>query len=256
MVVVGLAAAMHELHAEGNAVSAHRRGHGLQGGDAAVFPQRRQIGQLGAVGMNGGRDNVMEFQEAHATPDGRGPYWMFPYHRTGMLLYGNWLYCPIGLKDPDQPVNLGMLPGGPSAPGTRHVLHGGTMVAIPQQAKHWELAWEFLKQVRNRIPDAEKVALARQVAAFLALDVNRSAAAEGDEKRIVEERIEVGEELLELLVGRGVGGNVRGAMTGGGPTADLDMKLELIKWVGAEGEQGALNEGPWNVPVGGLPAQP
>lgn len=118
------------------------------------------------------------------------------------------------------------------------------------------LAWEFLKQVRNRIPDAEKVALARQIAAFLALDVNRSAAAEGDEKRIVEERIEVGEELLELLVGRGVGGDVRGAMTGGGPTADLDVKLELIKWVGAEGEQGALNKGPWNVPIGGLPAQP
>jgi len=98
----------------------------------------------------GGRDNVEEFQEVHATPDGKGPYWMFPWHRTGMLLYGNWLYCPIGIIDPDQPINNGSLPGGPAAPGVRHVFHGGTMVAIPSDAKHWELAWEFLKYMDSQ----------------------------------------------------------------------------------------------------------
>ncbi len=98
----------------------------------------------------GGRDNVEEFRQVHATPDGQGPYWMFPYHRTGALLYGNWLYCPIGILNPDMPVNLGGLPGGPSDPGTKHVLHGGTMVSIPSQAKHWELAWEFLKYMSSQ----------------------------------------------------------------------------------------------------------
>ncbi len=98
----------------------------------------------------GGRDNVEQFQEIHATPDGKGAYWMFPYHRTGMLLYGNWLFAPIGIKDPKQPVNLGSLPGGPAAPNTRHVFHGGTMVSIPQKAKHWELGWEFLKYMSSQ----------------------------------------------------------------------------------------------------------
>jgi len=98
----------------------------------------------------GGRDNVEEFRQVHATPDGQGPYWMFPYHRTGMLLYGNWLYCPIGILNPDMPVNLGGLPGGPADPGTKHVLHGGTMVSIPTGAKHWELAWEFLKYMSSQ----------------------------------------------------------------------------------------------------------
>jgi ABC-type glycerol-3-phosphate transport system substrate-binding protein len=98
----------------------------------------------------GGRDNVEEFQMVHATPDGQGPYWMFPYHRTGVLLYGNWLSCPIGILNPDMPVNLGGLPGGPSDPGTKHVLHGGTMVSIPSKAAHWELAWEFLKYMSSQ----------------------------------------------------------------------------------------------------------
>lgn len=100
--------------------------------------------------MCGGYQNTVQFQETFVTPDGKGPYWMFPYHRMGMVLYGNWLYCPIGIKDPDQPVNLGAFPGGPGLPGSTHVFHGGTMVSIPLKAKHWELAWEFLKYMSSQ----------------------------------------------------------------------------------------------------------
>jgi len=116
-------------------------------------------------------------------------------------------------------------------------------------------AWEFLHQARARIPDPEKALLARELAGFLTLDVDRYAVAKGDEQLTIEERIEVGEDLLERLVGRGGGGNVRKAMKAGGTSVDLDMKLELVNWVGAEGAEGALNKSPWNVPVGGLPAE-
>jgi len=98
----------------------------------------------------GGRDNVEEFLQVNVTPDGTGVYWMFPYHLVGMVDYGNWMVNAIYIVDPDQPVGYGSLPGGPSNPNTTHVFHGGTMVAIPQQAKHWELAWEFLKYMDSQ----------------------------------------------------------------------------------------------------------
>ncbi|MFH1084237.1 MAG: extracellular solute-binding protein [Chloroflexota bacterium] len=97
----------------------------------------------------GGYENTIEFVEIHATPDGKGAYWMFPYHRMGSVLYGNWLFSPIVIIDPKQPVNLSTFPGGPSNPNTKHVFHGGTMTAIPSDAKHWELAWEFLKYMSS-----------------------------------------------------------------------------------------------------------
>jgi len=98
----------------------------------------------------GGYENVAQFVEVNATPDGKGAYWMFPYHRMGSVLYGNWLYSPIVIIDKTQPVNLSALPGGPSNPNTLHVFHGGTMAAIPTDAKHWELAWEFLKYLSSQ----------------------------------------------------------------------------------------------------------
>lgn len=117
-------------------------------------------------------------------------------------------------------------------------------------------AWEFLKQFRNRIPEPQGAPLVRQLAAHLTLDVNAYPTAQGQQRLTIEERIEVGEDLLEGVVGRGAGGNVRKAMKAGGAAVDLDMKLELIEWVGAEGQEGVLNKNPWNVPVGGLPPQP
>jgi len=93
----------------------------------------------------GGRDNVEEFKEVHATPEGTGPYWMFPRHRIGMIQYGNWLMYPVGVIDPEMEVGIGTCPGGYSNPNQRFVFGGGTMVTIPSGSKHWELAWEWLK---------------------------------------------------------------------------------------------------------------
>ena len=93
----------------------------------------------------GGRDNVEEFKEIHATPEGKGPYWMFPRHRIGMVQYGNWLMYPVGVINPEMEVGIGSAPGGYSNPNKRFVFGGGTMVTIPSGAKHWELAWEWLK---------------------------------------------------------------------------------------------------------------
>jgi ABC-type glycerol-3-phosphate transport system substrate-binding protein len=86
----------------------------------------------------------------NVTPDGSGIYWMFPYHLTGMVCYGNWMWNAIFIVDPEQPVMNGSVPGGPSNPNTNHVFHGGTMVSIPQKAKHWELAWEYLKYMDSQ----------------------------------------------------------------------------------------------------------
>ena len=98
----------------------------------------------------GGRDNVEEFSQVNVTPDGTGVYWMFPYEKVGMVCYGNWMWNSIFIVDPEMPVKNGSVPGGPSNPGTHHVFHGGTMVSIPQKAKHWELAWEFLKYMDSQ----------------------------------------------------------------------------------------------------------
>ena len=113
-------------------------------------------------------------------------------------------------------------------------------------------AWEYFYAKRARLAEADKALLVRQLAGFLVLDTDRYPAAKSEEKRVIEERIEVCETLLEALAGNG--GDVRGAMKKGGDTVDLDMKLELLKWVGSEAGPGSLNSGPWNVPTGGLPA--
>jgi ABC-type glycerol-3-phosphate transport system substrate-binding protein len=42
-------------------------------------------------------------------------------------------------------IALSTIPGGDSNPNERFVFGGGTMVVIPAGAKHWELAWEWLK---------------------------------------------------------------------------------------------------------------
>ena len=116
------------------------------------------------------------------------------------------------------------------------------------------IAWEFLWRNRNRIPEAAKAPLVRQLAAFLVLDVNRYAQAPAPEKRTLQERIKVCEDLLDALVGAAAqGGVVSKAMAAGGAAPDVEMRLELLKWVGSEAEAGSLNASPWSVPVGGGP---
>jgi multiple sugar transport system substrate-binding protein len=93
----------------------------------------------------GGRNNVEEFVQVNATPEGTGPYRMFPYNRMGMVHFGNWLLYPVSVLKPDMEIALGTIPGGYSNSNERFVFGGGTMVVIPTGAKHWELAWEWLK---------------------------------------------------------------------------------------------------------------
>ena len=114
------------------------------------------------------------------------------------------------------------------------------------------VAFRHLDRVRHDIAQALRPPLVRQLVALLALDVERHASAIPEERRVVEERIEECESLIEVLAGGG-GGDVRGAMKRGGDAMEKEMALELRKWVGGEGVQGALNKAPWNVPVGGLP---
>jgi len=117
--------------------------------------------------------------------------------------------------------------------------------------------WDYLRQVRTRIPDAQKAALVRQLAVFLALDVKRYNQAQGPQKTTIAERIEVCELLLDSLVGPISGkGDVRSEMKKGSADPEIEMKLELLKWVGGEGQGGCLNSPPWNVPLGGLSGQP
>ena len=114
------------------------------------------------------------------------------------------------------------------------------------------LAYEFLLRVRGDISQALRPPLVRQLAALLTLDVQRYTSAVPDERRTIEERIHVGELLVEALTDDD-GGDVRGAMEKGGATAEEGMLRELRKWVGGPDVEGALNKPPWNVPAGGLP---
>jgi hypothetical protein len=112
-------------------------------------------------------------------------------------------------------------------------------------------AFEFLLKVRTRIPQASRPRLVRQLAALLALDVGRYGQALPDERRDIQERIEVCESLLEAL--SEPGGDVRGVMKTGGPAVGEAMAGELLKWVGGQDQDGVLNKAPWGVPRGGLP---
>ncbi len=102
------------------------------------------------------------------------------------------------------------------------------------------------------IPDQMKVPIVRKLAVLLSLDVERFAQGKllVGEADMIARRIDTCESLLERLTGRN-SGDVRTKMQTGGPTAAVDMQLELLKWVGAPPqEQGALNEPPWNMPLG------
>jgi multiple sugar transport system substrate-binding protein len=94
----------------------------------------------------GGRDSVVEFQEANATPEGKRFIWMYPRDLIGMALYGNWMAHQISVVNPELKTDVGTFPGGPSGDqGVRWAYGGGTMMVIPKDAEHWELAWEWLK---------------------------------------------------------------------------------------------------------------
>jgi len=97
-------------------------------------------------GISGGYENVAEFIEMNPTPTGeKGAYWMFPYGRTAIQPQGNWQTFSISQVNPDLEIELSRYPAGPSSSESKFIIGGGTMISIPTGAKHWELAWEWLK---------------------------------------------------------------------------------------------------------------
>ncbi|MFQ5490162.1 MAG: HEAT repeat domain-containing protein [Phycisphaerae bacterium] len=112
-------------------------------------------------------------------------------------------------------------------------------------------AYYYLQKVRSNIPQQAVAPLVRSLAALLTLDVARYPSALPEELRDLQERIVACESILDVYVNGG--GDVRGKMQAGGDVVVQEMGLEMLKWVGGQGEQGVLNKNPWNVPVGGLP---
>ncbi len=114
-------------------------------------------------------------------------------------------------------------------------------------------AFTFIRRVRDALTNQQlNATLVQQLAATLALDVGRFSSAMPAEKINLEERIEECESLLDDLTSPLSGGSVRKEMKKREAGTEESMSLELIKWVGAEGQAGALNSSPWSVPVGGL----
>ena len=110
----------------------------------------------------------------------------------------------------------------------------------------------YLQKVQSNIPQANRPVLVSALAGMLALDVARYPQASARELRDLQERIYSCEDLLGSMVNGG-GGNIRAKMAAGGDVMVEEMGLELLKWVGGSGQQGVLNQNPWNVPPGGLP---
>lgn len=110
----------------------------------------------------------------------------------------------------------------------------------------------------------QKAGLVRRIAVFMRMDAQRyndaslappsdpsAADLTADEREIIERRLDAEEEILVKIVGdKGV--KIRDAFADGGYELRAEVLRRARAWVGdAEANQsGALNEAPWNVPVG------
>ncbi len=117
-------------------------------------------------------------------------------------------------------------------------------------------AFEFFRTagVVNALSADQKNQLASRLAVFLRLDALRYSADELTryEPEALELRMVAAEDVLRTLVGAGKGGDMAGELATGGHARRGDVLNQAHAWVGnAESNQnGALNEAPWNVPVG------
>jgi len=117
-------------------------------------------------------------------------------------------------------------------------------------------AFDFFRKkgVIESLAQPQKVELARRLAVFLRMDAERYTAEElsFEEMDAIERRLDGAEALLELLVGRGSGGDIRGELRDGGHDRLEAVLQEAYRWVGHPTTQsgGPLNAAPWNVPIG------
>lgn len=128
-------------------------------------------------------------------------------------------------------------------------------------------AFEFFRTdgVLNQLNDDQKKALVARLAVFLRLDAERysdpaiappgeASAQDPDfyERDRIERSLDAVESILETVVGKGKGGTVRIVLNAQGYDGRVAVSKEAYRWVGdVNGNtRGALNEPPWDVPVG------
>lgn len=104
----------------------------------------------------------------------------------------------------------------------------------------------------------DKVAIVGRVAPLLRLmveaygDESAPSSSESESKRdSLEQAIVLAEELVQSLVNpSGKSPGIRSKLAKRGDSTAIDMKIELLLWIGTEQDPGFLNGSPWNVPAG------
>lgn len=124
-------------------------------------------------------------------------------------------------------------------------------------------AYEFFRAVASGLDNNQKTELVRRLAVFLRLDAQRynnpalqppSNTTAPDlgytERDALERRLDGCEAILEIVVGSGKGGNLRGELAKNGYAGRTAVLQEAKKWYGDGKNTGILNSAPWNVPSG------
>jgi len=115
-------------------------------------------------------------------------------------------------------------------------------------------AFEFFRNpvVLSALTPDQKNKLVTPLATFMRIDAERYDTADlsFDEQDRLERRLDAAESVLADIVGAGKGGKIRGELENGGPAARGSVRAEATKWVGDKDSKGALNDPPYNVPVG------
>lgn len=117
-------------------------------------------------------------------------------------------------------------------------------------------AFEFFRNpaVLSALSSEQKSKLAAALAVFLRADAERydSTGLSFDELDRLERALDGAESIAAELAGAGKGGKIRDEIGSGGHDSRGNVRAEAYKWVGnpATKDKGALNEAPFNVPVG------
>jgi hypothetical protein len=112
-----------------------------------------------------------------------------------------------------------------------------------------EVAFNYFKNEATNTQSKKR--LVALLAAHLRMDVERylTQGISDDERYLLELTIDSAESLLQKLVNPGSTTSIRDALKKA-ENRDLNLPLELNKWIGTEQTKGFLNGTDWNVPIG------